>query len=167
MIKRKFVIMAFLFSCLVAVLLVGIAASVNVYNPLADVDCDGDVDVGDQRKQQLAMFTNGDPINLTVLNATKPIAMGYVISNGFLSRGYNIESCTWNAGTQNYLINITGVKYQQPPIYLTQVTVAGTGAAFGVATSSGSGELVVTLYTTTGTRTQAAFQFVTYAVPGY
>lgn len=124
MIKREYLIIAFLGSCLFAALLVGIAASANVYNPLADVDCDGDVDVGDQRKQQLAMFTYGDPVNLTLLDALKPVAMGVIGWSGNVYGGYNVASCAWDDYYKRYNISITGVNYYYED-YVTVVTPSG------------------------------------------
>lgn len=90
------------------------------------------------------------------------VAAGFITSGATVTTGYNIQSVTWDAGYSRYTIVITGVNYFYSD-YITIVTCAA-GECRTAVTNSLSGQLIVSIFDSTGSKVQENFQFVTYRI---
>jgi hypothetical protein len=91
------------------------------------------------------------------------VAMGNVDSDGTVHLGYNVTSCTWNAGESRYDITLTGISFFYTD-YVTLVTPGDSGlraATYG----SVSGKLLVNIYNSAGNPIQGYFSFMVLATP--
>jgi hypothetical protein len=89
-----------------------------------------------------------------------PIAYGNVSSSGSIQWGTPNLSSVWNSSASRYEITIDGESYSFIS-YTTVVTPVGLSLITPVTFSS-SGKLLVSLFTSAGTRTQSDFGFVVY-----
>jgi hypothetical protein len=88
------------------------------------------------------------------------VAMGNILADGTISRGYNVTSVTWDANNICYLIALTGMSYNQSN-YVTLVTPGGD---FLGRYGSFSGDLLVRIYDWSGP-VQGPFSFVVLQTP--
>ena len=91
------------------------------------------------------------------------VAMGFIIGDGTIGRGYNVTSCSWNAAQQRYDITLTGIYYSTGG-YVTLVTPT-MEYVYGAAYESSSGKLGVNLIGNTGNPAMSSFSFMVLQVP--
>lgn len=120
-------------------------------SPAYKLEVEGDVHVTQDISKA---FTTGTS------NLATPIAYAFINSGGAVVNGTPNVSSSWNGASSRYEITISGETYIYSS-YVTQVTVS-SGSRYTATTNSVSGNLLVYIYDTTGTKTQQAFQFVTY-----
>jgi hypothetical protein len=88
------------------------------------------------------------------------VAMGNILTDGTISREYNVTSVAWDTANQRYQITLTGITYSSNS-YVTLITCGGL---FGGYYESLSGDLLVYLYGFSG-QGQGPFSFVVLATP--
>ena len=86
------------------------------------------------------------------------VAMGFIIGDGTIGRGYNVTSCSWNAAQQRYDITLTGINYVTGR-YVTLVTPTAK-YVYGASYESFSGKLGVNLTSSGGNPIQGSFSFM-------
>ncbi|MBN2682775.1 MAG: hypothetical protein JXR58_09730 [Bacteroidales bacterium] len=88
-----------------------------------------------------------------------PIAYGFIAQDGTIETSSGNISCVWNASLSRYEITIASESYFWND-YITNVTGAYGPRFF--ETSSAGGNLIISVYDTSGNPTQTYFQFVVY-----
>jgi len=122
--KRKYMIIAFLTFCLIATFFMGVkttTTSTTEYDPWADIDGDGDIDIFDLRKVAKVYGGTGDPtrnVNVTNFPTQQPEPSWKVIN---IVENLNV---TWNTTSEGalselhfYLTSVAG--YSRMVIYAT------------------------------------------------
>jgi hypothetical protein len=107
-------------------------------------------DTGDQGPQGI----QGEP------GPNMIVAMGNVLADGTISRGYNVTSVTWDTTNLRYQITLTGITYSSNN-YVTLITAGGD---FVGRYESLSGNLLVYIYALSG-QAQGPFSFMVLATP--
>jgi len=92
------------------------------------------------------------------------VAMGFIIGNGTIGRGYNVTSCSWNATQEYYEITLTGINYITGR-YVTLATICGS-YSYPVYESV-DGKLCVTIVGSSGNPTMNAFSFMVLRAPSW
>ncbi len=108
-------------------------------------------DRGDQGIQGI-QGTTGEP------GPNMIVAMGFIIGDGTIGRGYNITGCVWNAAQQRYEITLTGIDYITG-CYVTLVTPT-MAYMYGAGYESDSGKLCVVLIGNSGNPGMSSFSFM-------
>jgi hypothetical protein len=86
------------------------------------------------------------------------VAMGVVTSSGALYSGYNVDSVTWNAGSQMWEIQLTGIDYY----FSSYVTVVSAFSNEYAAQNSIGGKLQIRIYNSAGNLVKDGFSFVVF-----
>lgn len=90
------------------------------------------------------------------------VAMAQVNSDASMGESYNVDTVTWDTANRQYVIKLTGINYS----YDTHVTIVTAGYSNYTATyAADSGNLVVALTNTSGTRQQDHFSFMVLQAP--
>ena len=88
------------------------------------------------------------------------VAMGVVSSVGSLTEAYNVTSVNWNAGSQRWEIQLTGISY----LVWDYVTVVSPFNGTATQSSMG-GKLLITIYDSGGAKIKEGFSFVVINIP--
>jgi hypothetical protein len=92
------------------------------------------------------------------------VAMGFIIGDGTVGRGYNVTSCSWNATHEYYEITLTGINYITGR-YVTLATICGS-YSYPVYESI-DGKLCVTIVGSSGNPTMNSFSFMVLRAPSW
>jgi hypothetical protein len=112
-------------------------------------------DTGDTGAQGLQGIQGEPGPNLVV-------AMGTVQADSTLMEGYGVDSVTWDAVEERYVIVLTGISYSDR-YYPTLVSAYGTGAI--ISYSLYGSNLMVRITNLSGTPIQRKFNFVVFEFP--
>jgi hypothetical protein len=88
------------------------------------------------------------------------VAMGNILADGKISRGYNVTSVAWDTNNRRYQITLTGITYSSNN-YVTLITCGGL---FGGYYEGLSGDLLVYVYGFSG-QGQGTFSFAVLECP--
>lgn len=90
------------------------------------------------------------------------VAMAQVNADGSRGESYNVDAVTWDSANRRYVIKLTGINYT----YTTFVTIVTAGYSNYTATyAEESGNMIVALTNTAGTRQQDHFSFMVLRAP--
>ncbi len=90
------------------------------------------------------------------------VAMGQVNADASMGQSYNVDSTTWDAANQRYVIKLTGITYT----HNTGVTMVTAGDSNYTATyGADSGNLVIFFRNTSAARQRDHFSFIVLEAP--